>query len=318
MKNKIKGFWVYVYIILSICVTVIALHFDGKPDNKKIKPSHAPIIEGYPRHIIERYKSSAINLTFQRTFKRPNRDSIEPQYVRVEKTKLWKPGTTVTVSFKGGSADLHKKIADIAKEWTKYGNLKLDFGFDPKTQKYRKWDSTNIDYHNHNIRISFDQKGYWSVVGNESINPKLVKAWEASMNFEGFTEYLPKNYYITVLHEFGHALGFHHAHFDSIGDCDNEFDWDKVYKIYKKKYDWDPPQVNFNVRILPKSADLKHIKDDPRSIMRYFFPPSVFKKGKNSKCYTPRNITLSEGDKMGMAEALYSIPDSTPVELKRR
>jgi hypothetical protein len=32
------------------------------------------------------------------------------------------------VAFSGGTPELHQRIADVAKEWPRHGNLKLDFG----------------------------------------------------------------------------------------------------------------------------------------------------------------------------------------------
>src|SRR5688572_22713170 len=56
----------------------------------------------------------------------------------IDDLKLWRV-RTLSVSFKGGDAALHKKIADVANIWTLYGNMDLDFGHDPSSGNYRPW-----------------------------------------------------------------------------------------------------------------------------------------------------------------------------------
>src|SRR5688572_30768197 len=105
----------------------------------------------------------------------------------IETLLRWVPGQTVTVAFKGGTTALHKHIADAAIEWTKFGNLKLDFGHNPATGAFRSW-SENDQAFKANIRISFDRGGYWSLVGTQSSNAAIISAGEPSMNFGGFAQ----------------------------------------------------------------------------------------------------------------------------------
>ena len=46
------------------------------------------------------------------------------------------------------------------------------------------------------------------------------------MNLGGFTEELPDDWEATVLHEFGHAIGFLHEHQSLNSTCEEEFRWD--------------------------------------------------------------------------------------------
>ena len=64
----------------------------------------------------------------------------------IETLLRWKPGQTVTVAFSGGSTNLHQEIAETAVEWTKWGNLKLDFGYDNTTGQYRAWSTQDAHY----------------------------------------------------------------------------------------------------------------------------------------------------------------------------
>jgi hypothetical protein len=86
----------------------------------------------------------------------------------IETLKFWTPNQTLTVAFRGGDETLYKKIADAAVEWTKHGNIKLDFR-DPTTGAFRAWSPSDTDYAAH-IRVSFNLAGYWSLVGTDSAN----------------------------------------------------------------------------------------------------------------------------------------------------
>src|SRR5579862_9368399 len=87
----------------------------------------------------------------------------------VADTQAWSPGQTVRVAFLTGSPNLHKKIGEIASSVNEVCNIKLDFGFDPATGKYRSWSTQDSD-HAAEIRVSFDQGGYFSLVGTDSVN----------------------------------------------------------------------------------------------------------------------------------------------------
>ena len=156
-------------------------------------------------------------------------DAVSPYSLVMEEALKWVPGKTITVAFEGGYTELHRKIEQVASEWTNYANLNLDFGFDPVTGSYRAWASSDTSY-SADIRISFrsgDQYGgYWSFVGTESINPDLTEPNQPSLNLQGFDKRLPWDWTAVVLHEFGHAIGAHHEHQHPVDGCDDEWRWD--------------------------------------------------------------------------------------------
>ncbi len=211
-------------------------------------------------------------------------------------SKLWRVGV-LRVSFKGGTPELHGKIAGAASEWCRYGNIQFDFGFNERTGKYREWTSKD-DSH---IRVGFEYQGYWSLVGTDSADPNIVNDGDITLNFSDFDNSLPADWKGTVIHEFGHALGFLHGHQSPVALCD--FDWDLVYEeLAGPPNYWPKRKVDHNLRQLPLE-DITYSDHDKNSIMHYALPEWMFKSGTNSPCFTKRNTTLSATDKRMMGQA---------------
>ncbi len=254
--------------------------------------TYVEIFEGYPDHILAKIE---------------NRDRLRrsalPSYINgvglelvFEDLKLWQVGM-LTVSFKGGSVELHKKIADTANEWTKYGNIRFDFGYDPTTNTFRQWSQNDASH----IRVGFEFRGYWSLVGTDAKDENIAKDGEITLNLSGFDRQLPQGWAGTVLHEFGHALGFHHEHQSPAGNCD--FDWEKLYEhLAQPPNEWSRAKVDHNLRQLP-GGGLTFSPHDKTSIMHYSFPAWMFKNGEASTCFVSRNDVLSPMDKKMIGEA---------------
>ena len=77
-------------------------------------------------------------------------------------------------------------IADVANIWTLHGNIRFDFG-ESSNGTFRQW-VPNDDSH---IRIGFDQAGYWSLVGTDSVDDRVVEKGEISLNLQDFDRALP-------------------------------------------------------------------------------------------------------------------------------
>lgn len=246
----------------------------------------------------------------------------------------WRPGTTLKVAFNGGNPKLHKLIAETAQEWSRYGNIKFDFGFDPKLCVFRLWSPDDKNY-SADIRIAFEPDGHWSALGTMSTNKSIYPPNEKSMNLNLAVENA-KRWKGVILHEFGHALGFGHEHQHPLGQCDREFRWDDDTK-YDITWRWVGPNpedivylpdrrgnrpglytymigfpnkwtaegVDAQMRSIPKSEAYKQGFElgpvDRKSIMHYAFESAFFKKGEQSPCHVVEANKISELDKKGMA-----------------
>ncbi|HLT93019.1 MAG TPA: hypothetical protein VKZ56_00590 [Membranihabitans sp.] len=213
-----------------------------------------------------------------------------------EDLKLWRIGE-LKVSFKGGDSELHGKIAGVASKWTENGNITFDFGYDENGGSFRSWNSTDRSH----IRVGFEEPGYWSLVGVDSTDLSIALPGEITLNLSGFDVSLPSNWQGVVLHEFGHALGFHHEHQTPALECD--FDWNKLYEYLggPPNY-WPKWKVDHNLRQL-QSGGMIYSAHDKHSIMHYSFPAWMFVTGEDSPCFTTENLELSETDKEMMGDA---------------
>lgn len=265
-----------------------------------------PIMEGYPDHVIKRFA-----LRDERRKKAlPEALNGHPIQLVLEDLLLWNTGV-LTVSFKGGTAAVHKNIADIAATWSKHANIQFDFGQDSASGSYRVW----VPGDTSSIRVGFEAPGYWSFVGTDSLDLEICNPGEITLNLEKFDVSLPRNWQATVLHEFGHALGFHHEHQSPVSKCD--FDWDTLYAYLAGPPNfWPKEQVDFNLRQMP-AGGLTYSPYDKLSVMHYSFPEWMFLSGASSPCYVEENTGLSEEDKK-MAEDAYPFKEDLLAEKRMR
>lgn len=285
-----------------------------------------PVLERYPDRLDARMELRRRELN---TLRSP---TLSPQFI-ITLTKRWHPAQTLKVAFRGGDTSLHQEIAAAVTEWTQFANLKFDFGVDPGTGKYRIWSISDVNF-TADIRVSFDQRGYYSLVGNDSTNRAVTRPGEESLNLEGFDQEKPADWKAVALHEFGHAIGFEHEHQSPLAPCDFRFNDDPGYVSTTDSFgqyipdnqsrrpglytllggppnNWPAAVVDFNLKPLPDSHAYEIGSFDKTSIMKYFFRDWMFVAGMNSPCYTGgENLVLSDGDKQGAAKVYPRAPES--------
>jgi hypothetical protein len=227
----------------------------------------------------------------------------------------WPPSyPRLRVCFFGGSQAVRAAVAQVGNEWIRSDmGIRFDFG---KKGKLRDCDPN--DGKEDQIRISFDQPGYWSHLGQNSI--LYAKQEEPSMNLEGFEKFEDISVLKQgeakgiILHEFGHALGLLHEHQSPNATCKDEFNWAHINKqLSEPPNSWDQETIDFNMQPF-SGEDLMLTEFDVNSVMLYSFPPDYYRDGANSKCYVPSsNNAISEVDYVTVA---YMYPADVAARLK--
>jgi len=205
-------------------------------------------------------------------------EGVVPAMQAVIIGKLWKPGMTLRVRFLDGDPTVQQRLQPYAHEWSKYANIKFEFGNDPNAE----------------IRISFKQRGSWSYLGTDALG---IARNQATMNYGWLTPTTADDEYSrVVVHEFGHALACIHEHQNPAA----EIPWDKpaVYRYYGgPPNNWTKQQVDINLFQTYDEETTNFSAFDPKSIMLYPVP-NEFTIGDFEVGW---NRVLSETDKQFIA-----------------
>jgi hypothetical protein len=259
----------------------------------------------------------------------------------VSDLQSWAPRQTVRVAFLGGSAELYEKIEDATRTITEAVNLTLSF---KDGDTYRTWTEADNDYTGE-IRVSFDQKGYFSLLGTDSVSsaigpptsPVGGRPNQRSLNLGGFHHHLPPNWKGATRHEFLHALSFHHEHQNMRGPCELAFRWDDdpgyqptkdargafIVDAHGRRpgiythlsgfpNHWPRAKVDHNLRTDTSDPTVTAGPFDAASVMLYRFPALFYKSVPSPCAPTGAGVELSQGD----IRALRLLYPRTPEALQ--
>jgi hypothetical protein len=156
----------------------------------------------------------------------------------------WKD-KVLRVEFLGGTAEQREQVRKFALQWSQKTNVRFLF--------HTKYFS--------DIRIAFNNTGgSYSAVGNLAKLPQF--RGKHTMNFQWIDQR-------TVMHEFGHALGFKHEH--SRPDLDIYWNKPQVYQDMAEQ-GWNKAKVDLFIFKPLSLREMIISKKDPQSIMMYPIP----------------------------------------------
>lgn len=258
----------------------------------------------------------------------------------------------IRVAFNGGTDSIREEIQAIAQVWAQRVNdwrgypereensladvtvfdsvfqpLKFDFGSDtPDGFEFNTWSYKDTEF-SADIRIGFDNSGYWSMVGTDGTQSPLARPGSASMNLQGFDRYqvLPPSLKAKVFHEFGHALGLLHEHQHPMSECGRalRLEDDEGYRLvlddlgqaipdadgrrpgvvtllqHAPNY-WSREEAEFNLAQLKRSRKIDSIDYDPMSVMKYEFASDWYKGDAPVECL-PNGFANTEPSELDIA-----------------
>lgn len=168
--------------------------------------------------------------------------------------KVWPNGCTIRVVFLDGSDAIKSRVAEIAKEWTRYANLTFDFSDGSPSPAQA------------DVRVSFAYQGYWSFMGPDVTRHRNPA--NPTVSLEGLADEPDEKVQRVTLHEFGHVLELYHEHQNPSAHI--QWNRDAVYRYLEQKQGWPRTLVDQEyLNPQPLNNVVYSTPFDPQSIMCY-------------------------------------------------
>lgn len=182
----------------------------------------------------------------------------DPTKMVGDKNLYWNKKAKLRIYFMNGSPSVAQEVLKVANVWSTLSGIEF-------TQVHNIYEPSEI-------RISFKCPGYNSLVGRQANDPLYAR--KPTMCLERLDVTRDRQLFErTVLHEFGHVLGFLHE----LQHPQARIPWDtaKLYHYYDSVYNWKPDSVDKWVLQLYRNVDYTDF--DTSSIMVYAIPEEVTK-----------------------------------------
>lgn len=206
---------------------------------------------------------------------------VKRQPLAGETNKMWNPGQTITVylSTVNSTDFVRQKVMFYARQWETIANIRFNF---------------INNFNDALIKVEFGtDKKNWSKIGRDVIfNP--IGAF--TMHYGSFADNTSEWFFkSTILHEFGHALGFIHEHQSPANGI--QWDKEKVYAFFSgPPANWTRAEIDNYVISKYASTSTNFSSYDSRSIMHYKIDAGLtlngFSVGPNTD-FSPTDISFA-------------------------
>lgn len=169
----------------------------------------------------------------------------------VSHTRLWEPGRTLWISFLGApDRSLKMAIFELACQWIELSEANLEF------------DLSEDDDANAPIRIL---TGKAALLNESDIGTDALAHRDETISLT--VQPGDARFQSTVLHEFGHALGFEHEHLHP--EANIPWNTEALFAAYRAVPNWSDDDVREQYLNVHADVDLLKTGYDPLSIMHY-------------------------------------------------